>query len=56
MFLSVSLIYFIGIFFSHLTAGIDTTKTIMDWFVCFMSGHPEVQAKCREEIGNIGGF
>lgn len=35
-------------------AGIDTTKTIMDWFVCFMSGHPEVQAKCREEIGNIG--
>lgn len=28
----------------------------MDWFVCFMSGHPEVQAKCREEIGNIGGF
>ncbi|XP_078311740.1 steroid 17-alpha-hydroxylase/17,20 lyase-like [Crassostrea virginica] len=34
--------------------GTDTTKTIMDWFVCFMSGHPQIQARCQEEIDKIG--
>ncbi|XP_062572180.1 steroid 17-alpha-hydroxylase/17,20 lyase-like [Saccostrea cucullata] len=33
-------------------AGTDTTKTIMDWFVCYLSGLPDVQAKCQEEIDN----
>ena len=26
----------------------------MDWFVCFMSGHPRIQARCQEEIDKIG--
>ncbi|XP_078311733.1 steroid 17-alpha-hydroxylase/17,20 lyase-like [Crassostrea virginica] len=35
-------------------AGTDTTKSIMDWFVCFMSGHPQIQTRCHEEIDKIG--
>ena len=34
------------------TAGVDTTRLTLNWFLCFMSGLPEIQAKCQEEIDN----
>ncbi|XP_061167194.1 steroid 17-alpha-hydroxylase/17,20 lyase-like [Saccostrea echinata] len=36
-------------------AGVDTTRMAMDWFVCFMSGIPEIQEKCRQEIDSVIG-
>ncbi|XP_022334283.2 steroid 17-alpha-hydroxylase/17,20 lyase-like [Crassostrea virginica] len=33
-------------------AGVDTTRLTLNWFLCFMSGLPEIQAKCQEEIDN----
>ncbi|XP_034302989.2 steroid 17-alpha-hydroxylase/17,20 lyase isoform X1 [Magallana gigas] len=31
-------------------AGVDTTRLTLEWFLCFMSGLPEIQAKCQAEI------
>ncbi|XP_052674536.1 steroid 17-alpha-hydroxylase/17,20 lyase-like isoform X3 [Crassostrea angulata] len=31
-------------------AGVDTTRLTLEWFLCFMSGLPEIQAKCHAEI------
>ncbi|XP_048754985.2 cytochrome P450 1A1-like [Ostrea edulis] len=36
-------------------AGVDTTRITMDWFVCFMSGLPDIQEKCRQEIESVLG-
>nr|XP_034303048.1 steroid 17-alpha-hydroxylase/17,20 lyase-like isoform X2 [Crassostrea gigas] len=30
--------------------GVDTTRLTLEWFLCFMSGLPEIQAKCQAEI------
>ncbi|XP_061178421.1 steroid 17-alpha-hydroxylase/17,20 lyase-like isoform X1 [Saccostrea echinata] len=36
-------------------AGVDTTRLTIEWFLCFMSALPEIQAKCHKEIEeNIG--
>ncbi|XP_055995738.1 steroid 17-alpha-hydroxylase/17,20 lyase-like [Ostrea edulis] len=36
-------------------AGVDTTRITLEWFLCFISGLPEIQAKCQKEIEqNIG--
>ncbi|XP_052674496.1 steroid 17-alpha-hydroxylase/17,20 lyase-like [Crassostrea angulata] len=31
-------------------AGVDTTRMTLEWFLCFISGLPEIQAKCQAEI------
>ncbi|XP_062587481.1 steroid 17-alpha-hydroxylase/17,20 lyase-like [Saccostrea cucullata] len=31
-------------------AGVDTTRLTLEWFLCFISGLPDIQAKCQEEI------
>nr|XP_034329009.1 steroid 17-alpha-hydroxylase/17,20 lyase isoform X2 [Crassostrea gigas] len=31
-------------------AGVDTTRLTLEWFLCFISGLPEIQAKCQAEI------
>ncbi|XP_056018611.1 steroid 17-alpha-hydroxylase/17,20 lyase-like [Ostrea edulis] len=36
-------------------AGVDTTRFTMDWFVYFMTKHPEIQSKCQEEIDRVVG-
>ncbi|XP_048745552.1 steroid 17-alpha-hydroxylase/17,20 lyase-like [Ostrea edulis] len=36
-------------------AGVDTTRMTMDWFVYFMTKHPEIQSKCQEEIDRVVG-
>ncbi|XP_056018610.1 steroid 17-alpha-hydroxylase/17,20 lyase-like isoform X2 [Ostrea edulis] len=36
-------------------AGVDTTRFSIDWFVYFMTKHPEIQSKCQEEIDRVVG-
>ncbi|XP_048740940.2 steroid 17-alpha-hydroxylase/17,20 lyase-like [Ostrea edulis] len=36
-------------------AGVDSTRMTMDWFVYFMTKHPEIQSKCQEEIDRVVG-
>ncbi|XP_056004408.1 steroid 17-alpha-hydroxylase/17,20 lyase-like isoform X2 [Ostrea edulis] len=37
-------------------AGVETTRFTMDWFVYFMTKHPEIQSKCQEEIDRVVGM
>ena len=34
-------------------AGSETTSTSLDWAFLFMAEHPEVQAKCQQEIEEV---
>ncbi|XP_061194475.1 steroid 17-alpha-hydroxylase/17,20 lyase-like [Saccostrea echinata] len=36
-------------------AGTETTRFTMDWFMSFISGIPEIQMKCQEEIDRVVG-
>ncbi|XP_048745587.1 steroid 17-alpha-hydroxylase/17,20 lyase-like [Ostrea edulis] len=36
-------------------AGVDTTRMTMDWFVYYMTRHPEIQSQCQEEIDRVVG-
>lgn len=38
------------------TAGVDTTRLTLEWFLCFISGLPEIQAKCQAEIDQTIGI
>ena len=38
-----------------IVAGIDTTRFTLNWFVCFMTAHPDIQKKCQEEIDRVIG-
>ena len=31
-------------------AGIDTTRYTLDWIICYLTAHQDVQVKCHEEI------
>merc|ERR1711892_179224 len=45
----------IGIIFDLFLAGAETTSTTMKWAVLFLTLHPGVQEKCRQEIVEIIG-
>jgi len=45
----------IGIIFDLFLAGAETTSTTMKWAVLFLTLHPGVQEKCRQEIEEIIG-
>jgi hypothetical protein len=41
-----------GMFIDFFEAGVDTVSSTISWIFLYLSKHPEIQEKCRQEIVN----